>query len=259
MADLLPLAERLALDAGALLLRRLPELRTDVVAKSTPTDVASEVDRAAEDLIVSALRRVRPDDAILAEEGTYDTGSSGLRWVVDPLDGTVNYLYRAAAFGVSVGVEDAGGGLAGAVYDPQRDELFSGARGTGSAVNGTPLRANDVTDLAQALVATGFSYDAVERAWQASVLTTVLPRVRDIRRGGSAALDMVAVAAGRVDAYFELGPAPWDRCAALVVAAEAGARTLVGTTPSGAELTVVAAPGVYDALLALLREAGALA
>ena len=258
MDDLRALSERVARAAGALLLDRLPGVRT-VESKSTPTDLVSEVDRASEALIVGTLRRERPADGIVGEEGTYDPGTSGLRWVVDPLDGTVNYLYRAAAFAVSVGVEDGAGPLAGTVYDPTRDEAFTAARGAGATLNGEPLRANAVADLAHALVATGFSYAAADRAWQARVLTAVLPEVRDIRRGGSAALDICAVAAGRVDAYYELGPAPWDRCAGLAVAAEADAFARVGRTPDGRELTVVAAPGIADALVDLLTDAGALA
>jgi len=254
--ELRDLAERLARDAGALLLDRLPLLRT-LESKSTPTDVVSEVDRAAEALIVSALRAERPDDAILGEEGTYDTGTSGLRWVVDPLDGTVNYIYRAAAFTVSIGVEDEQGALAGAVYDPQRDELFAASRGGGATRNDEPLQVNAVTDLAQALVATGFSYASADRAWQADVLRQVLPTVRDVRRLGSAALDMCSVAAGRVDAYYELGPAPWDRAAGGLVAAEAGAVVHIGTAPDGRDLTVVSAPGIARDLLTLLTDAGA--
>jgi myo-inositol-1(or 4)-monophosphatase len=250
------LAARLAEDAGALLLDRLPHVRT-VTSKSTPTDVVSEVDRAAEDLIVAALRRERPDDAVLGEEGSFETGTTGLRWVVDPLDGTVNYLYRAASFAVSVGVEDDAGGLAGAVRDPQRRETYAAARGRGATLNAEPLRANPVTDLAHALVATGFSYAAGDRAWQARVLTGVLPYVRDIRRHGSAALDICAVASGRVDAYYELGPAPWDRAAGAVVATEAGAFYDVRTAPDGRDLTVVAAPGIADAFVTLLTDAGA--
>lgn len=255
--DLLALATRLAREAGALLLERLHQPRTDVTTKGSPTDVVSEVDRAAEALVVSVLRRERPDDAILAEEGSDDAGSTGLRWVVDPLDGTVNYLYRAAAFGASVAVEDADGWLLGAVYDPQRDELFSGTRGGGSTLDGAPLRCNDATELAQSLVATGFSYAAADRARQAAVLTRVLPVVRDIRRLGSAALDLCAVAAGRVDAYYELGPAPWDVGAGSVVASEAGA--VVRTLPAGdgRNVTMAAAPGIADALEDLLRRAGA--
>ena len=257
--DLRALAERLARAAGALLLDRLPGVRTGVVSKSSPTDVVSEVDRAAEELVVATLRAERPHDGIVGEEGSYEPGTSGLRWYVDPLDGTVNYLYRGVAFAVSVAVEDDRGPLAGAVHDPQRGELFSAARGAGATCNGTPLRANAVTDLAHALVATGFSYAAADRAWQAQVLTTVLPAVRDIRRGGSAALDICAVAAGRVDAYYELGPAPWDRAAGLVICAEAGAVTEVARTPDGRELTLAAAPGVAAALRTLLADAGAIA
>ncbi|HEU0130492.1 MAG TPA: inositol monophosphatase family protein [Mycobacteriales bacterium] len=256
-AALLDLAVRLAREAGALLLDRLPDARTGVTSKSSPTDVATDADRAAEALITETLRRERPGDAILAEEGTADTGTTGLRWVVDPLDGTVNYVYRAPAFCVSVAVEDADGWLAGAVYDPQRDELFTGARGEGSACDGAPLRCTGVTDLSRALVATGFSYVAADRAAQAGVLTRVLPAVRDIRRGGSAALEICGVAAGRVDAYYELGPAPWDRGAGSVIATEAGAVVRVLRTPDGRDLTVAAAPGVFDALVGLLREAGA--
>lgn len=255
--DLRDLAVRLARDAGALALDRMPYVRTDVVSKSTLTDVATEVDRACEALIVSALREARPDDAIVAEEGTYDPGSTGLRWVVDPLDGTVNYLYRGVAWGVSVAVEDDAGVLAGAVYDPQRDETYAATRGGGATLNGTPLRANPVTDIALALVATGFSYAAADRVWQAGVVSYVLPRVRDIRRLGSAALDLCAVAAGRVDAYYELGPAPWDRAAGGLVATEAGAAYDVRKAPDGRDLTLAAAPGVAEEFVALLAEAGA--
>jgi myo-inositol-1(or 4)-monophosphatase len=255
--ELLDLATRLAREAGALLLDRLAAVRHGVTSKSSPTDVTTDADRAAEDLIVGALRRARPDDALLAEEGSVDTGTTGLRWVVDPLDGTVNYLYRGAAFGVSIAVEDADGWLLGAVYDPQRDELFAGVRGRGSTCNGVPLRVNDVASLDCALVATGFSYVAAERAEQARVLTAVLPVVRDIRRSGSAALDLCAVAAGRVDAYFELGPAPWDRGGGIAVATGAGAVAHVLTAPGGRDFTIVAAPGIADALVTLLRDAGA--
>jgi myo-inositol-1(or 4)-monophosphatase len=256
-AALVELASRLARSAGALLLDRLGDVPTNVVSKSSPTDVASDADRAAEALIVGALREARPDDAILAEEGSADTGTSGLRWVVDPLDGTVNYLYRGAAFGVSIGVEDAAGGLVGVVYDPQRDELFAGVRGEGATVNGAPLRCAAVTDLGAALVATGFSYVAAVRAEQAAVLTHVLPVVRDIRRSGSAALDLCAVAAGRVDAYFEYGPAPWDVAAGGVIATEAGAVVRALPRPGGGTLTLAAAPGIVATLESLLRTARA--
>ncbi|MDQ1711256.1 MAG: monophosphatase [Frankiaceae bacterium] len=256
MDDLLDLATRLARDAGALLLDRLHDLRTDVRSKSSPTDVASDADRAAEALIVGALRRERPGDAILAEEGSGAAGTTGLRWVVDPLDGTVNYLYRGVAFAVSIAVEDAKGWLLGAVYDPQRDELFSAVRGQGATLNGAPLRCTAVTDLSQALVATGFSYVAAERARQAAVLATVLPRVRDIRRLGSAALDLCAVAAGRVDAYYEQGPAPWDIGAGSVVATEAGA-VVTTLRLAGHDHTVASAPGIAEPLATLLRSASA--
>jgi myo-inositol-1(or 4)-monophosphatase len=260
--ELLNLACAVAREAGALLLDRLGTARTDVTSKSSPTDLVSEVDTAAEALIVSRLRTARPDDGLLGEEGAADPGTSGLRWVVDPLDGTVNYLYRGTSFSVSIAVEDADGWLAGAVYDPQRDELFAGLRGHGSTLNGAPLHCTAVHDLAHALVATGFAYVTEVRAHQAAALTRVLPAVRDIRRSGSAALDLCSVAAGRVDAYYEYGPAPWDIGAGWVIAAEAGAvlRALPATVPAGVApgtLTLASAPGVVDALESLLRSAGA--
>lgn len=252
---LLLLAARLATEAGALLMERLPYTR-DVTSKSTPTDLVSEVDHASEALVVGGIRAARPDDGILGEEGTDDDGTTGLRWVVDPLDGTINYLYRGAAFAVSIGVEDAAGPLAGAVFDPQRGELFTAVRGAGSRLNGEPLRCSDATDLSLALVGTGFGYAASRREEQARVVSYVLPRVRDIRRSGSATVDWCALAAGRIDAFYESGQAPWDYTAGALIAAEAGA---VVTGPGGGrpspELAVGAAPGIHAAFVALLDAA----
>ena len=248
-AALLEVASRIARDAGRLLVDRLHDTRTDVEAKTTPTDLVSEVDRASEALIVTALREQRPDDAILAEEGSNDAGTSGLRWVVDPLDGTINYLYRREGFTVSIAVEDAEGVLAGVVYDPQRDEEFAATRGGGAYLDGARLRCSAQTDLAHALVATGFSYRAGVRAEQADALPRVLPNVRDIRRLGAATLDLCAVACGRADAYYERGLAPWDLAAGGLVAREAGARVSVH-----GDLVVAAPPALYEPLLALLGE-----
>ena len=249
---LLALAVGLAREAGALALSMHAGLG-DPSTKSSPTDVVTAADRAAEALLVEGIRRARPGDGILGEEGAADEGTTGVRWVIDPVDGTVNYLYGLPQWGVSIGVEVDGGAVAGVVFDPAKDELFTAVRGGGSALNGSPLRCTAATDLSQALVATGFGYDARRRAAQAALLPTLLPAVRDIRRVGAGALDLCAVAAGRVDAYYEQGLSPWDMSAGLLIATEAGARVggLNGRPPSG-DMVLAAAPGVFDALHDLL-------
>jgi myo-inositol-1(or 4)-monophosphatase len=249
---LLALAVELARGAGALALSMHSGLgRSDT--KSSPTDVVTAADRAAEQLLVEGIRQARPGDGILGEEGAADDGTTGVRWVVDPVDGTVNYLYGLPQWAVSIGVEVDGVTQVGVVFDPAKDELFTAVRGGGALLDGRPLRCTAAGELAQALVATGFGYDARRRAAQAALLPTVLPAVRDIRRVGAGALDLCAVAAGRVDAYYEQGLAPWDMCAGLLIATEAGARVggLRGRPPSG-DLVIAAAPGVFDALHDLL-------
>ena len=252
--DLLAIAVDLAREAGALALSMHSALG-DSDTKSSPTDVVTAADRAAEALLVSGIRARRPDDGILGEEGASDEGTTGVRWVVDPIDGTVNYLYGLPQWGVSIGVEVEGEAVAGVVFDPSKDELFTAVRGGGSVLNGRPLRCTAATELAQSLVATGFAYDARRRAAQASVLPRLIPSVRDIRRVGAGALDLCAVAAGRVDAYYELGLSPWDLSAGGLIATEAGARLggLQGA-PAGGAMVIAAAPGVFDALHDLLVE-----
>ena len=251
-AALLALAEDLARRAGALALEMHAGLGASDT-KSSPTDVVTAADRAAESLLVEGIRGARPGDGILGEEGASDDGTTGVRWVVDPVDGTVNYLYGLPQWAVSIGVEVDGVTQAGVVHDPAKDETFTAVRGSGSFLNGTRLRCNPVTDLSQALVATGFGYDARRRAAQAALLPTVLPAVRDLRRMGAGALDLCAVAAGRVDGYYEQGLSPWDMSAGLLIATEAGARVggLNGREPSF-DLVLAAAPGVFDALHDLL-------
>jgi fructose-1,6-bisphosphatase/inositol monophosphatase family enzyme len=182
----------------------------------------SEADERAERAVVAVLRARRPDDALVAEEGQGYEGPSGIRWLVDPLDGTINYLYGLPHWCVSVACADQDGPLAGAVYDPTRDELFTAARGEGARLGELALATTSVADPALALVATGFSYRTAERAAQALVLARLAGEIRDIRRAGSAALDLAWVAAGRLDAYFEVSRSPWDSAAGELLVREAG-------------------------------------
>jgi len=252
------LAEVAAREAGALLLAGLDDVRTNVRTKSTGTDLVSEMDHAAERCIVDRLLGTRPDDGLLGEEGTDILGTSGVRWVIDPLDGTTNYLYGLAGFGVSIAAEHDGAVVAGAVLDVVRGELFAASLGGGATRDGRAIAPSAATELPLALLATGFSYDAAQRARQATVLTEVLPRVRDIRRFGAAALDLCAVACGRVDGYYERGLAPWDLAAGGLIATESGAvLTAFEGGPARAGSVVAAAPGIAGDLLGLLLAAGA--
>jgi myo-inositol-1(or 4)-monophosphatase len=221
--DLLALAVDLARDSGALLLKRFEGGREQALeSKSTPTDLVSEADLASERLIRDRLERLRPADGILGEEGGGTEGASGLTWVVDPLDGTVNFLFSIPQWCVSVAVSDEHGSLVGAIYDPCRDELFVATREGEPLLNGVPIAASARTELSSAMVATGFAYDASVRAVQAEVFAGLVPRVRDIRRFGSAALDLAWTACGRYDAYFERTVKPWDIAAGTLICERAG-------------------------------------
>jgi myo-inositol-1(or 4)-monophosphatase len=202
----------------------------EVSSKSTPTDLVSEADLVSERAIRALLAQRRPDDGFVGEEGGSEDGTSGLDWVVDPLDGTVNFLFGIPQWCVSVAVRDGEGTVAGAVYDPNRDELFTATRDGGARMNGPDgtieLRGSARDELATAMVATGLSYDAKVRAAQASVLARAIPRVRDIRRFGSAALDLTWTAAGRYDAYFERTVKQWDIAAGALICQCAGLSVL---------------------------------
>jgi myo-inositol-1(or 4)-monophosphatase len=257
--ELLELAVGLARDAGALLLERFDGGHERALAsKSTPTDLVSEADLASERLIRARLAQARPDDGILGEEGGGAEGTSGLTWIVDPLDGTVNFLFAIPQWCVSVAVADTHGVLVGAIYDPCRDELFSATRDGTPMLNGAPIVAAEralraSADLASAMVATGFAYDASVRAAQAEVLARVVPRVRDIRRFGSAALDLAWTAAGRYDAYFERSVKPWDIAAGTLICERAGLTVLElperERLPSG---VLAAVPALAEALFELV-------
>jgi len=253
LAELLALADRLATEAAALVVAARRQGLAGIETKTTATDLVTDMDRAAEALITAGLRRARPGDAVVGEEGAASRGSTGITWFVDPIDGTTNYVYGLAGFAVSLAAHDEEGPLVGVVVDPLRGDTYRAERGAGSTCNGRMLRCSDRDDLAGALVATGFSYESARRRRQAEVLTKVLPAVRDIRRLGAASVDLCLVGAGRVDAYYERGLQPWDKAAGLLVAAEAGAR--FEDRSSG--LVIVAAPGLFDPLRALLVASGA--
>jgi myo-inositol-1(or 4)-monophosphatase len=250
---LLAVARDAAEAASVELRERFGEQARGVRAKSTPTDLVSDADLAAEQAIRAVLADRRPGDAILGEEGG-ETGSGEVRWIVDPLDGTSNYLFGIPAYAVSIACEDPVGTIAGVVLDPSRDERFEATRSGPSTLNGEPFERPDRAEsLGVAMVATGFGYDPAVRARQADVLLKVLPRVRDIRRVGAAALDLCWAAYGRFDAYYERGVKAWDVAAGGLIATRAGleVRELVaaGKDPAG---TVAAPAGLIDELVALL-------
>jgi myo-inositol-1(or 4)-monophosphatase len=226
-----------------------------VTTKSSATDMVTDVDRNAEAAISAVIASSRPDDGVLGEEGTSRPGATGVRWVFDPLDGTTNFLFGVPQFSVSVAAEIDGKPVVGVVIDPSRDETWAAATGCGACLNGSPVSvASGRSSLATALVATGFGYQSSRREWQAGVAARVIPAVRDIRRFGSAALDLCWTAAGRFDAYYEWGLNPWDLAAGALICSEAGARVeaLKG------RLIVVATPELFDPLRDLLESAGGL-
>ncbi|HSM66792.1 MAG TPA: inositol monophosphatase family protein [Ilumatobacteraceae bacterium] len=255
--ELREFAETIAVRAGdeALAGRRRLGVGQPVAhdTKSTTTDPVTEYDRAAERLIADEIRRRYPDDAIVGEEGADDSGTSGREWHVDPIDGTVNFVYDLPSWCTSIAVVDATGSIAGAVYAPVTGELYSAGRGRGATLNGSAIACSAVTELERALVATGFSYSADRRARQADRLARLLPSVRDVRRLGSAAIDLCLVACGRLDAYYEEHLNSWDIAAAVLIAAEAGAVTsdFEGGPPRPAA-TIAAGPGVHRQLVELL-------
>jgi myo-inositol-1(or 4)-monophosphatase len=250
-AELLQLATRTAHAAGAQLLPRQDAVHR-VEYKTSATDPVSEADHAAEQLITTALTQARPGDGLLGEEGADRDSSTGLRWVVDPLDGTVNYLYGLADWAVSIACEDADGALVGVVHQPALGRTFTAVRGEGAFLDSVRLAVNDPVELGRALLGTGFAYDVEQRRRQAGIIAQVLPQVRDIRRIGSAALDLCMVAAGMLDAYYEDTTSRWDWAAGALIAAEAGARV-----EHAGDGLVAAGPALFGPLQAALATAGA--
>jgi myo-inositol-1(or 4)-monophosphatase len=245
--DLLTLARELAQAAGEVLRERPADL--GVTTKSSPTDVVTVMDRAAERVILDGLSAARPRDAVVSEESAATAGETGVRWLVDPLDGTVNYLYGLPQYAVSIAAEVDGELACGVVLDVARRVEYTATRGGGAARDGVPIRCSGETDPAQSLVATGFNYEVALRTVQAREMASILPQVRDIRRMGSAALDLCAVASGGVDAFFEAGMYPWDWAAGALIAREAGARVDgLNGQPPGRHTTLAANPVLFDLL-----------
>jgi len=257
-SELLPLALEAARRAGALLRDGRPDDLTVARTKSSPIDVVTEMDIAAEKLITGYLSEHRPDDAFLGEEGASSEGTSGVRWVIDPLDGTVNYLYGLPTWAVSIAAEVDGETVVGVVEAPMRRETVRAVRGGGAYLGDRRLRCRPAPPLDQALVSTGFNYVTEVRTHQADVAQRLIPLLRDIRRGGSAAVDLCDLACGRLDGYYERGLHPWDLAAGDLIAREAGA--LTGGRPGeplSTDLTIAAPPGLFEPLQSRLDELGA--
>jgi myo-inositol-1(or 4)-monophosphatase len=224
--------------------------------KSSPVDIVTEVDRAAERLIYSRLLGARPDDGFLGEEGGSAGSTSGVTWVVDPIDGTVNFLYGIPEYSVSIAASVDGEVVAGAVLNVESGECFAATLGGGATMDGRPIRVREVVSVPQSLVVTGFHYTSELRSRQADAVGALVRRVRDIRRVGSAALDLCGIGAGRADGYVEEGLRPWDRAAGALVATEAGARFEALPGVGGGECFLCAPAGAFDQFAALVAECG---
>jgi myo-inositol-1(or 4)-monophosphatase len=253
--SILELAVAIAREAGALQRERCGGLR-QIETKSSAIDLVTDVDRASDDLIVGRIQTERPDDAILSEERVESAGRSGLRWVVDPLDGTTNYAHGFPHFAVSIGVEREGERAVGVVYDPMKDEMFSAARGGGALLNGQPIRVSETANLQRALLGTGFAYDVHSvDVDNLEYFARFMKRVQAVRRAGSAALDLAYVACGRFDGFWELNLHPWDVAAGLLLVEEAGGTTSDfdgGPVPSSGARTVATNGPLHRAMLEVL-------
>ena len=254
---LLDLAIDAATQAGAL----IEQMRRGGVevadTKSSEVDVVTAADRAAEKLIREVILGARPDDAFLGEEGDKIDGSSGVRWIVDPIDGTVNYLYGIRQYAVSVAAEVDGEIVVGAVFSPSTEELFTATRGGGAWLNSTTrLQVRSADSLAVSLIATGFAYDSDVRRRQGNAVSKLLPLVRDVRREGSCALDLCSLAMGRVDGYVEEGTHLWDRAAGGLIAEEAGATVEIYLSPWENDVIVAAPTSHFSRFAEAVEEAG---
>jgi len=250
-AELLKIADSVARAAGKHLMNR-PASFT-FTEKSSAVDFATQMDKQAEEMIVKQLLSYRPDDGIIAEEGSARESKSGITWVIDPLDGTVNYLYGLPGWNVSIAAKDKDGVVVGVVNAPSIDGFWSGVRGGGATYNGVKIKCNDPVELSKALLGTGFAYDLNLRVSQGETMAKLLPRIRDLRRNGAAAVDLCYVAMGALDGYFESSLNEWDHAAGGLIAIEAGA--VVSGRGGGApntDLVVCAGPALHAQLLPLI-------
>jgi myo-inositol-1(or 4)-monophosphatase len=249
------LATLLAHRAGAFLLAGVDQERTALATKSSPTDQVSEMDRGAERMIVEGILEHRPNDAIVGEEGTNRPGTTGVTWIIDPLDGTTNYLYGNPLWSVSIGIRINDIPAIGVVEAPTLRETYVGCTGRGATRNGESIRVSDCNDPALALVGTGFGYSPKRRAWQGLIVGQLVPLVRDLRRGGSAAIDLSFVASGRLDACYERGLNDWDMAAGIVLIREAGGVVtgLNGRDEPTDSMLIAATPGIHGRLRTLIE------
>ncbi len=256
MSELLALATSIAREAGSIARARFHEPRT-IATKSSEIDLVTDVDHALDALVRERILASRPRDGLVTEENRAHEGSSGVRWIVDPLDGTTNYAHAFPHFSISIGVEVDGQREVGVVHDPMRDETFSAERGRGASLNGTPIRVSKIGELRRSLLATGFAYDVhTRRTPNLEYFERFVSTAQAIRRAGSAALDFAYVACGRFEGYWELHLAAWDVAAGLLLVEEAGGRTsdFDGGPPPSSGARVVASNGVvHEAMLAVLR------
>ncbi|GAB3396871.1 inositol monophosphatase family protein [Humibacter soli] len=262
-AELLDLARNIAVEAGELVRMRREQGVEVAATKTAPEDIVTAADRESENLIRGRIAEARPDDGFCGEESDATAGSSGLSWIVDPIDGTVNYLYGIPDYAVSIAVVEGDPdpltwrALASAVVNPASGEVFTASAGGGAFLGTRRLQVATGKQLSLSLVGTGFSYDSRRRGLQAEAVSMLIPRVRDIRRIGSAALDLCNVATGRLDAYYEKGLKPWDHAGGALVAVEAGAKVggLHGV-PASRALTIAAEPGLWAQLEPIIDEIG---
>ena len=254
--ELLELAEQIAKKAGELLMSRPTNFELD--QKSGVLDFATQMDHESEKLIVSEILAARPDDSIIGEEGANRKGSSGYTWVIDPIDGTVNYLYGIPGWCISIAIKDEVSYLVGVVHVPSFAMTWSARRGAGATCNGKPLRCNEPVELNRALIATGFAYDIERRKPQAKFIAELLPQIRDVRRMGACAVDICMVASGSVDAHFEAGVNEWDYAAAGLIASEAGAKFsyLKGIWDGEKYFVLTAGPSLFASLAKALAPHG---
>ena len=251
--ELLLLAESIARKAGTLLTNRPSKFELD--QKSGVFDFATQMDHESEKLIVTEILSARPHDGLIGEEGANQESKSGITWVIDPIDGTVNYLYDIPGWCISIAAKDNDGGLVGVVYSPATQSLWRASRGGGAQLNGIPIKCNEPVALDRALIGTGFAYDIEKRKIQAELIAQLLPQIRDLRRLGACAVDICHVASGSLDAYFEAGVNEWDYAAAGLIATEAGAKVSIdkGIWNGEKNMVIVAGPTLHAPLSAQIR------